>query len=235
MTFDDSHATAASPAVSLRGVTKTFKLGDGSTLLAANDITHDIPAGVMTTLTGPSGSGKSTLLHLIGSIDTADRGTITVSGTELSELTRKQQADYRSRIGFIFQSFHLLPALTALDNVLAPLAARRVDFDKHERARTLLRLVGLEGREQSLPSQLSGGQQQRVAIARALVNDPHLLLADEPTGNLDSTTATEILDLIQALQARLGSTVIMATHDSTIAARADISLHLVDGRIQQPD
>ncbi|UUZ60209.1 ATP-binding cassette domain-containing protein [Nocardioides sp. B-3] len=149
------------PAVSLRGVTKEYRLGDGSTLRAADAITHDIPSGVITTFMGASGSGKSTLLHLIGSIDTPDSGSITVAGTELSRLNRKQRADYRSRIGFIFQRYHLLPALTALDNVLAPLAARKVNFDKHDRARDLLSMVGLKGREDSLPSQLSGGQQQR--------------------------------------------------------------------------
>ncbi len=220
-------------AVRLRNVTKEYRLGDGSVLRAADDVTHEIPAGVVTTFMGASGSGKSTLLHLIGSIDVPDSGTITVAGTDLTTLSRRERADFRSRIGFIFQRYHLLPALTALDNVLAPLAARKVKFDKHERARSLLTMVGLEGRENSLPSQLSGGQQQRIAIARALVNEPHVLLADEPTGNLDSVTAKEILSLIGDLQQQLGATVLIATHDPGVAETAHNQLTIADGRIQE--
>lgn len=235
MSLSPDQALAQQAAVSLCGVSKTYRLGDGTVLRAADDITHDIPAGVITTLVGASGSGKSTLLHLIGSIDVPDSGTITVAGQELSTLNRKQRADYRSRIGFIFQRYHLLPSLTAMDNVLAPLAARKVDFDKHQRASDLLDMVGLQGRAHSLPSQLSGGQQQRVAIARALVNSPHVLLADEPTGNLDSTTAHEILELVKDLQRELNATVLIATHDPNVAAMAPNRLTVVDGKLHSAE
>lgn len=222
-----SHTTGAT--VKLTHVTKTYTLGDRSTLRAVDDTTLTIPGGTFTALSGASGSGKSTLLHLIGAIDTADSGTIIVDGTEITALRRNALADYRASIGFIFQQFHLLPALTLLDNVLAPLVARRTSFDRHARASELLEAVGLGDRADSLPSQLSGGQQQRVAIARALISSPGLLLADEPTGNLDSTTAHEILDLIAALQADRGTTVIIATHDPTIAQRAHHVIHVTDG------
>ncbi len=146
-------------------------------------------------------------------------------------MSRSQQADYRRRVGFVFQRFHLIPALSALDNVMAPVLPYRTTFDKRDRARRLLEAVGLGGREHSLPSRLSGGQQQRVAIARALINRPALLLADEPTGNLDSHTGGEILDLLLDLRARYGMTVVVATHDPQIAVRCDRYLRLSDGRI----
>ncbi len=211
-------------AVALEHVVKRYTLGDGSTLLAADDVTLNIEAGSFTAITGPSGSGKSTLLHLIGAIDTPDSGTITVAGTTVTSLHRNALADYRASIGFIFQQFHLLPALTLLDNVLAPLVARKTTFDRRARALELLDAVGLAHRATAIPAQLSGGQQQRVAIARALINYPGLLLADEPTGNLDSHTAEEILDLITQLQTERGTTVIIATHDPAVAAKAHHSI-----------
>jgi putative ABC transport system ATP-binding protein len=164
-------------------------------------------------------------------MDVPDEGTIRVGAAEVTTLSRRERVDYRRRIGFVFQSFHLLPALTALDNVAAPLLPYRADFDKHERARELLAAVGLAGREDALPSELSGGQQQRVAIARALVNDPFLLLADEPTGNLDSRTGEELLQLLLGLRAQRGTTVLVATHDPVIASRCDRIVRLQDGRI----
>ncbi|GAA1255956.1 ABC transporter ATP-binding protein [Oryzihumus leptocrescens] len=218
-------------AVSLRSVSKTYRLGDGSTLTAADGIDLDLGAGRFTAVVGPSGSGKSTLLHLIGAIDEPDSGTITVGEQEVTSLGRRALADYRSTIGFVFQQFHLIPALTLLDNVIAPLVGRRVAFDRHERARELLEAVGLGDRHASLPSQLSGGQQQRVAIARALVAGPGLLLADEPTGNLDSHTAGEILALLANLQRTHGTTVVMATHDPSVADRADRVVAIRDGRL----
>ncbi len=180
---------------------------------------------------GPSGSGKSTLLHLIGAMDEADGGTIVVGDYEVTQLARREQPDYRRRIGFVFQRFHLLPALTAIDNVASPLLPYRTEFDKHERARELLAAVGLGGRESALPSELSGGEQQRVAIARALINKPILLLADEPTGNLDSRTGAGIMELLLDLRAQHGMTVIVATHDPVVASACERIIRLRDGRI----
>lgn len=217
-------------AISLEDVCKAYKLGDGSHLLAADGVTLDIAPGSRTALIGPSGSGKSTLLHLIGAIDRPDSGTITVDDLVITKLGRNALADYRASIGFIFQQFHLVPSLSLLDNVTAPLVGRRFDGDKRERGRELLAAVGLAGREKALPSQLSGGQQQRVAIARSLVARPKLLLADEPTGNLDSATAVEILDLIAELQESSGATVVMATHDMGVAESCGTIVRIADGR-----
>ena len=216
--------------VRLEGVTKRYLVG-GETIDALVDVTADFSQSSVVGITGPSGSGKSTLLHLIGAMEGADAGRICVGPFEVSALRQRQQEAYRRRIGFVFQRFHLLPALTALDNVAAPLLPYRTAFDKHERARRLLAAVGLAGREDSLPSRLSGGQQQRVAIARALVNEPILLLADEPTGNLDSETGTEIVELLLQLRADRGMTVVVATHDPVIAARCDRIVRLLDGRV----
>ena len=219
-----------SAAVDLNGVTKTYTLGDGSKLRAADDVTLRLAAGRRTALVGASGSGKSTLLHLVGAIDTPDAGTITVDGETITGRPRRWLADYRSRVGFVFQQFHLLPALSLLDNVCAPLVGRKVEGDKRARGLELLDAVGLGDRANALPSQLSGGQQQRVAIARALVVRPILLLADEPTGNLDSATAGEILDLIEDLHARYDTTVVLATHDAEVAATCDEIIQIADGR-----
>lgn len=219
-------------AVALCEVTRSYRLGDGSTLCAADRIITTFSPGQTTAVLGASGSGKSTLLHLIGAVDRPDSGRITVDEVEITSLGRNALADYRASIGFVFQQFHLLPALTALDNVLAPLVARTVNFDKHDRARALLAAVGLSGREHALPAHLSGGQQQRVAIARALIHGPRLVLADEPTGNLDSTTAAGTLDLMYELQREGGTTLIIATHDHTIAERSDHILRIVDGQLR---
>ena len=203
----------------------------GGTIVALAGVSLAVDAGAAVGVTGPSGSGKSTLLHLVGAMDEADEGRIVVGDHEVTALDRRRQVEYRRTIGFVFQRFHLLPALTALDNVAAPLLPYRTPFDKLERAAELLAAVGLAGREDSLPSKLSGGQQQRVAIARALVNDPQLLLADEPTGNLDSETSVEIMDLLVELRERRGMTVIVATHDSVIATRCDRVVRLLDGHV----
>lgn len=164
-------------------------------------------------------------------MDTADEGTVVVDGQDLKRLPRREQANYRRHIGFVFQGFHLLPALTVLDNVVAPVLPYRTDFDKQDRGRELLKAVGLKGRERELPSRLSGGEQQRVAIARALINRPTLVLADEPTGNLDSRTGAAIIDLLLELRQRLQITIVVATHDVDVAARCDRILRLVDGQI----
>jgi putative ABC transport system ATP-binding protein len=211
---------------------KTFPLPDGGKLAAVDGVSLRIHAGTAVSLTGPSGSGKSTLLHLIGAVERLDSGSIVVAGQEIGVLSRNELAAYRRTVGFVFQRFHLLPAMTALDNVIAPVLPFRTDFDKRRRAMELLELVGLSDRAGALPSQLSGGQQQRVAIARALINDPRLLLADEPTGNLDSRTGAAIVDLLLGLRAARGTTVVIATHDAAIADRCDTTLHLHDGRLR---
>jgi len=216
--------------VELRGVTKRFETG-ARTITALDSVSFALEPGTVLAVTGPSGSGKSTLLHVVGAMDRADEGRIEVGEFAVSELDRRAQVAYRRRIGFVFQHFHLLPALTALDNVAEPLLPYKVEFDKHERARGLLAAVGLADREHDLPSRLSGGEQQRVAIARALVNDPGLLLADEPTGNLDSETAAEIVQLLLGLRAERGMTVIVATHNPQVAARCDRVARLHDGRL----
>jgi putative ABC transport system ATP-binding protein len=216
--------------VELDGVWKRFE-SVGQTVTALADVSLSLDPGGVVAVTGPSGSGKSTLLHVVGAMDRADEGRVQVGEFAVSDLDRRAQVAYRRRIGFVFQRFHLLPALTSLDNVAAPLLPRRVAFDKHERARALLAAVGLAGREHELPTRLSGGEQQRVAIARALVNDPGLLLADEPTGNLDSETAAEIVQLLLDLRAERGMTVVVATHNLQVAARCDRVVRLQDGRL----
>jgi putative ABC transport system ATP-binding protein len=216
--------------VELQGVSKRYDTGSRS-IAALDGVSFVLEPGSLFGVTGPSGSGKSTLLHVVGAMDEADSGSIRVGDFEVDRLDRKAQVGYRRRIGFVFQRFHLLPALSALDNVAAPLLPYRVDFDKHERAAELLGAVGLAGREDELPSRLSGGEQQRVAIARALVNDPGLLLADEPTGNLDSETGLEIVQLLLDLRAERGTTVIVVTHNVLVAARCDRVARLHDGRL----
>jgi|CZKT01.1.fsa_nt_gi putative ABC transport system ATP-binding protein len=217
--------------IELHGVSKSYGLGKDQQVRAADNVTITIAAGGSTALTGASGSGKSTLLHLIGAIDRPDSGTIISNGTEVTALRGGQLAEYRRTVGFVFQRYNLLPALTALDNVIAPVLPYRTGWDKRDRGRQLLSAVGLAGREQSLPSRMSGGEQQRVAIARALINSPALLLADEPTGNLDSQNATEILQLLARLREDNQVTIILATHDPLIAARCDRLIRIRDGAV----
>ncbi|MDX2702023.1 ABC transporter ATP-binding protein [Streptomyces sp. PA03-6a] len=197
-------------------------------VVALDGVDLEIGDGESVALTGPSGAGKSTVLHLVGGMDLPDSGTVEVDGTAL---TPGGLDAHRRRIGFVFQRFHLLPALTVLDNVLAPVLPRRVDFDRRARAMELLEAVGLAQRAGALPSELSGGQQQRVAVARALINRPGLLLADEPTGNLDSATGREIIDLLLSLTEQYGMTLLVATHDVEVAASCDRIVRLRDGRI----
>jgi putative ABC transport system ATP-binding protein len=218
-------------AIELRGVSKRYGTGDAKPVTAADDVTLQIEPGGFVALTGASGSGKSTLLHLIGALERPDSGTISSGGTDVTALRGGALAAYRRTVGFVFQRYNLLPALTVLDNVIAPVLPYRTSWDKLDRGRHLLEAVGLGGRERSLPSRMSGGEQQRVAIARALINTPHLLLADEPTGNLDSRTASGILDLLAGLRREHPMTVIIATHDPQIAARCDRLIRLRDGAV----
>jgi putative ABC transport system ATP-binding protein len=223
--------TDTSLALELRGVRKSYGISKDKQVFAADDVSLSIDGGAFVALTGASGSGKSTLLHLIGAMERPDTGTITVGGVEITGLRRSALAAYRRSVGFVFQRYHLLPALTAIDNVIAPVLPYKTSFNKRDRGRDLLAAVGLGGREQSMPAKMSGGEQQRVAIARALINTPGLLLADEPTGNLDSATATDILQLLGSLREDHNMTVVMATHDQQVAAYAQRLVRLRDGGI----
>jgi putative ABC transport system ATP-binding protein len=218
-------------AIELRGISKRYGIGKDQQAVAADDVSLSIAPGTFVALTGASGSGKSTLLHLIGALERPDSGTIIAAGADVTALRGAVLAGYRRSVGFVFQRYNLLPALTALDNVIAPVLPYRTPFNKRERGRQLLAAVGLAGREQSLPGRMSGGEQQRVAIARALINTPALLLADEPTGNLDSATAAEILQLLSALRRVHAMTTILATHDPQVAAHCERLLRLRDGAV----
>jgi putative ABC transport system ATP-binding protein len=217
--------------IEMRGVSKRYGLSRSESVSAADDVDLDITQGSFVALSGVSGSGKSTLLHLIGAIDSPDSGTIRSDGAEVTTLRGGALAAYRRSVGFVFQRYNLLPSLTALDNVIAPVLPYRTLFDKKKRGRELLEAVGLSGRERSLPSRMSGGEQQRVAIARALVNTPSLVLADEPTGNLDSTNAAEVLALLSGLREEHGMTMMIATHDPQVAARCERLVRLRDGKV----
>jgi putative ABC transport system ATP-binding protein len=216
--------------VLLRDVCKRYET-DRQAVVALDEVSLAVGEAELVAVTGPSGSGKSTLLHVVGAMDRPDSGVVHVDGFDVTGLSRAEQASYRRRIGFVFQRFHLLPALTALDNVVAPLLPYKTEFDKFERGRELLAGIGLAERESALPSRLSGGEQQRVAIARALINDPGLLLADEPTGNLDSVTGGEIVQLILDLRRDRRMSVIVATHVPVVASRCDRVVRLRDGKV----
>jgi putative ABC transport system ATP-binding protein len=215
--------------ISLRGVSKTVQSGDRPlTILHPLDLS--IASGQFLAIVGPSGSGKSTLLGLLAGLDAPSTGEIAIDGTEITRLSEDDLARLRGeKIGFVFQFFHLVPSLTAFENILVPMeiARRR---DAVARARQLLDEVGLSDRGHHYPSQLSGGEQQRVAIARALANDPPIVLADEPTGNLDSTTGRHIMELLLSVHRTRQSTLVLVTHDAELAALADVRLVLRDGR-----
>ncbi len=222
-------------AVEASDLYKSLPLGS-ETIAILNGVSFTISPGEWVTLMGPSGSGKSTLLGIIAGLDTPTSGQICIDGIDITKMRERELARIRNeKIGIVFQSFNLIPTLTAQENVEAPLyvSARRGDIAR--RAREMLDLVGLSDRRHHRPHQLSGGQQQRVAIARALITEPALLVADEPTGNLDSKTGGEMLDLFMRLRRELNLTLIVATHDPAVAAHADRGLHLVDGHLQPPD
>ena len=211
------------------GLIKTYVVG-GSTIRALDGVNLRIEAGEMVAVTGPSGSGKSTLMHILGCLDSPDAGTYILAGEDVSKLSKDSLAAIRNRrIGFVFQTYNLLARTSALENVEMPLlyAAQR---QARDRARDALRIVGLEDRMRHEPSQLSGGQRQRVAIARAIVTDPAIVLADEPTGNLDTKTGDEILAIFEALNAQ-GRTVIIVTHEPDVARHCRRQIAMRDGRI----
>jgi putative ABC transport system ATP-binding protein len=224
-------SATASAAIELREVSKSYGIGKDQQIHAADDVSLTIGRGSFVALAGASGSGKSTLLHLIGAMERPDSGSIVAGGTDVTKLRGARLAAYRRTVGFVFQRYNLLPALSALDNIIAPLLPYRTAFSKRERGRELLAAVGLGGREHSLPGKMSGGEQQRVAMARALINDPALLLADEPTGNLDSVNATEILRLLASFRRDRTMTIVLATHDPQVAAQAERLVRLRDGAV----
>jgi ABC-type lipoprotein export system ATPase subunit len=217
-----------SAEVVLSGVRKSFE--DGS-VQALRDVSFTVEAGTLVALTGASGSGKSTILNLVAALDTPDAGSITVAGRRVDELD--DPAGYRAEtIGFVFQAHNLLPTLTASENVQIPMFGRRPRAERAERAGLLLGQVGLESRAHARPAVLSGGERQRVAIARALANEPLLLLADEPTGALDSATGKQVLDLLDQARRSRGTTILLVTNDEEVAARAQRTLRLRDGLIR---
>ena len=219
--------------IQLRELTKVYRQGELE-VLALNRVTLDISAGEFVALMGPSGSGKSTLLHLVAGIDRPTSGVCRVAGVEVSGLGETKLTRWRrEHVGFVFQTFNLIPVLTAFENVEMPLLITRLSArERRKHVEAALELVGLKDRMHHLPRQLSGGQEQRVAVARAIVPDPSLVLADEPTGNLDAQSATDILELLKTLNTRMRKTVLMVTHDPKAAAYASRSVYLEKGELR---
>ena len=215
--------------IELRDIRKTYAMGETS-VEALRGVSLDIQAGEMVAIVGASGSGKSTLMQILGCLDSPDSGRYVLEGRDVAALSKNELAEVRNRrIGFVFQSFNLLPRLTAAENVELPLLYRGL-HRPHKQAESMLRRLGLGDRMRHRPSQLSGGQAQRVAIARALVTDPALLLADEPTGTVDTATSQEIMDLLRQLNAE-GRTVLLVTHEANIAAHCRRQIHIRDGQV----
>ncbi|MBA3465871.1 MAG: ABC transporter ATP-binding protein [Gemmatimonadaceae bacterium] len=213
-----------------QSVTKEYQSGERQ-IAVLRDVSFTIPQGAFVAIVGPSGSGKTTLLGLLAGLDTPSRGTVVLDDADLGKLNENERARLRGeKVGFVFQSFQLIPTLTAMENVQVPLELRGTP-GATERARELIGRVGLDGRGHHFPSQLSGGEQQRVAIARAFANAPKILFADEPTGNLDAATGQKIFELLQSLNSDGGSTIILVTHDSELAARASRTIRLLDGAV----
>jgi lipoprotein-releasing system ATP-binding protein len=238
---DQPSSKSPAPSVILQaeGLVKDYKMGR-RTVRVLHGVSLDVHRGELLSIVGPSGAGKSTLLHLLGLLDTPNQGRVLHEGQDLAELGPREQAAWRNRtVGFVFQFYHLLPDFSALENVALPSMVdvgvpalgrrRRI----REQARRMLELVHLGERATHRPGQLSGGERQRVAIARALVNEPELLLCDEPTGNLDTDTGATILELLHEIRDKTGHTLVMVTHDEQVAARGDRVVHIVDGRVEQ--
>lgn len=219
--------------VEVRNVTKSYKRGP-QTISVLEDISLEVPEGEFLCLMGPSGSGKTTLLNLIAGIDKPDSGTIDVANTNIVALSESELAGWRARhVGFVFQFYNLMPVLTAFENVELPLLLTKLSKkERHEHVKTALDIVGLADRMKHYPNQLSGGQEQRVAIARAIVTDPTIIVADEPTGDLDKDSAQEILTLMERLNAEFKKTIIMVTHDQRAAGKAHVTKHLDKGVLE---
>jgi len=232
MTFDQT----GSALLNARSAGKMYSLGKRS-LEVLRAVNFAVARGDFVAVQGASGAGKSTLLHLLGGLDTPTAGEIWFDGKNLATLSAIELSRFRNRkVGFVFQSYHLLPELDALENVCLPARMARTEAARAEtRGRELLKRVGLAERTDHRPYELSGGEQQRVAIARALINDPEVILADEPTGNLDSHTGEEIIELLCALRVERNATLVIATHDAKVAGRAPRIVELVDGQISSPD
>lgn len=217
-------------SITCRNISKEFQNGDNS-FVALQNISIEFQPGNFTSIVGPSGSGNSTFLSLLGTLDIPTKGEL-LFGNERIPTSSNKLADFRfEHIGFIFQQFHLIPTLTAKENIMAPLFGRKSSINKNKRAQELLELVGLSDKSNSLPSQLSGGQQQRVAIARALINNPSWILADEPTGNLDSAASDQIFQMIIDLHRESKCGIVLVTHDHELARRTDRIITMKDGSI----
>ncbi|MDX1565936.1 MAG: ABC transporter ATP-binding protein [Phycisphaeraceae bacterium] len=218
--------------IECRNITKKYTRGD-NVICPLKDLSLEVPQGMFLALMGPSGSGKTTLLNLISGIDQPTEGALVVDGQDIGRLSRSKLAGWRSRyVGYVFQLYNLVPVLTAYENVELPLLLHKFSrAQRHDKVATALELVGLTDRHDHYPRQLSGGQEQRVAIARAMVADPRILVADEPTGDLDKPSAHAIMDLLCRLNKELGKTLIMVTHDPATAEYADLTLHLDKGRL----
>ena len=226
-------ANFARPIVELQSVAKTFYRGK-EPIVVLEGLNLEVGEGAFEALMGPSGSGKSTLLNLIAGLDRPSKGKAIVAGSNLTDMSDGDLARFRARhVGFIFQAYNLIPVLTALENVELPLLLHKLSgSERRKRAQTALRVVGLEERMHHRPNQLSGGQEQRVAIARAIVNDPTLLICDEPTGDLDRKSADDIMDLLERLNKEFKKTILMVTHDPQVAQRAHITRKLDKGMLQ---
>jgi putative ABC transport system ATP-binding protein len=226
----------AAPLIRLRNLAKSYQRG-GQVVPVLHDITFDVNAGDFLGLMGPSGSGKSTLLNLIAGIDKPDRGEVLVDGVDITRLSERDLADWRAgNVGFVFQFYNLMPVLTAFENVELPLMLTSLGrAQRREHVETALALVGLSDRMEHYPSELSGGQQQRVAIARALITDPKLIVADEPTGDLDRQSAEDVLGLLDQLNVELGKTILMVTHDRRAAEKAHAIMYLEKGELSRSE